>query len=111
MYVDRDNSSQKALLDYKHLASDYFCMTRRMKKYRTLFPQYESFYSEQENIYYYFLKNEVAKETEGAKFFFEQFKQEMHAPLKKQISKEIKFLFYKIVGYSRLKKLYILLKK
>lgn len=111
LYVDRENSSQKALLDYKHLASDYFCMTRRMKKYRTLFPQYESFYSEQENSFYYFLKNEVAKQTEGAEFFFKQFKQEMHAPLKRLISKEIKFLFYKIVGYNRLKKLHILLKK
>lgn len=111
LYVDRENSSQKAQLDYKHLKSDYFCMRRRLKKYRALFPQYEGFYSEQENRYYYFLKNEVSKETEGAKFFFEQFKQEMYAPLKRKMSKEIKFLFYRIIGYNRLKKLHILLKK
>ena len=111
LYVDRENSSQKTPLDYKRLKSDYFCMRRRLKKYRALFPQYEGFYSEQENCYYYFLKNEVSKETEGAKFFFEQFKQEMYAPLKRKMSKEIKFLFYRIIGYNRLKKLHILLKK
>ena len=49
-YVDRDGSSQKAKLDYKHLESDFFCFSRRMTQFRELYPQYESYYSKQENI-------------------------------------------------------------
>lgn len=111
LYVDRDNSSQKAVLDYKHLESDYFCFTRRMEKYRAQYPQYEEYYSKQENIYYYFLKNEVAKGTECAEYFFNLFKQSMLASLKINISNEIKFWIYKLIGYQRLKDLYIRLKK
>lgn len=105
LYVDRNGSSQKAALDYKHLESDYFCFTRRMSKYRLLFPQYEEYYSKQENIYYYYLKNEVAKRTEGAKFFFNKYKNFMISPLKINIFKELKFILYTVVGYKRLKKI------
>lgn len=111
LYVDRDGSSQKAALDYKHLESDYFCFTRRMSKYRCLYPQYEDYYSAQENSYYYFLKNEMSKDTEGAEYFFELFKQTMQAPLKINLSKELKFWIYKLFGYKRLKDLYLRLKK
>lgn len=111
LYVDREGSSQKAALDYNHLESDYFCFTRRMSKYRLLFPQYQDYYSAQENNYYYYLKNEVSKATEGAEYFFEQFKKAMSAPLKINLSKEIKYWIYKLVGYKRLKELYFRLKK
>lgn len=111
LYVDRDGSSQKAKLDYKHLESDFFCFSRRMEKYRKLYPQYESYYSNQENIYYYFLKNEVSKNTEGAEFFFQQFKLAMIAPLKINIAKELKYYIYKFLGYNNIKKLYNFLRK
>lgn len=111
LYVDRDGSSQKAALDYKHLDSDFFCFTRRMSKYRFHYPQFESIYSTQENIYYYYLKNEVSKDTEGADYFFEQFKAIMVAPLKINFSKEIKYWIYKLIGYKRLRDLYNRLRK
>lgn len=111
LYVDRDGSSQKAKLDYKHLESDFFCFSRRMTQFRELYPQYESYYSKQENIYYYYLKNEVSKNTEGAVFFFQQFKQKMKAPLKIDIKKELKYYMYKVIGYNNIKRLYSILRK
>lgn len=111
LYVDRDGSSQKAKLDYKHLESDYFCFSRRMTQFRELYPQYESYYSQQENIYYYYLKNEVAKGTEGAEFFFQQFKLAMRAPLKIDLKKELKYYIYKVIGYNNIRRLYSILKK
>ena len=111
LYVDRDGSSQKAKLDYKHLESDFFCFSRRMTQFRELYPQYESYYSNQENVYYYYLKNEVSKITEGAEFFFQQFKQSMVAPLKIEIRKELKYYIYKVIGYNNIRRLYSFLKK
>lgn len=111
LYVDRDGSSQKAKLDYKHLESDFFCFSRRMSQFRELYPQYESYYSNQENVYYYYLKNEVSKNTEGAEFFFQQFKQSMVAPLKIEIRKELKYYIYKVIGYNNIRRLYSFLKK
>ena len=111
LYVDRDGSSQKAKLDYKHLESDFFCFSRRMTQFRELYPQYESYYSQQENIYYYYLKNEVAKGTEGAEFFFQQFKLAMRAPLKIDLKKELKYYIYKVLGYNSIRRLYSILKK
>lgn len=111
LYVDRDGSSQKAKLDYKHLESDFFCFSRRMTQFRELYPQYESYYSKQENIYYYYLKNEVSKNTEGADFFFQQFKQTMKAPLMLNVAKELKFYMYKIIGYNNIRRLYSVLRK
>lgn len=111
LYVDRDGSSQKAKLDYKHLESDFFCFSRRMTQFRELYPQYESYYSNQENVYYYYLKNEVSKNTEGAEFFFQQFKQSMVAPLKIEIRKELKYYIYKVIGYNNIRRLYSFLKK
>lgn len=111
LYVDRDGSSQKAKLDYKHLESDFFCFSRRMTQFRELYPQYEGYYSNQENIYYYFLKNEVSKNTEGAEFFFQQFKLAMRAPLKIDLKKELKYYIYKVIGYNNIRRLYSILKK
>lgn len=111
LYVDREGSSQKAALDYKHLDSDFFCFTRRMSKYRFHYPQFESIYSTQENIYYYYLKNEVSKDTEGAEYFFKLFKQSMVAPLKIDLKKELKFYMYKIIGYNNIRRLYSVLRK
>lgn len=106
LYVDRDGSSQKANLDYKHLESDFFCFTRRMTKYRHKYPQYEDYYSQQENLYYYYLRNEVAKESEGAEYFFSLYRQTMLAPLKINLKKEIKYLIYRYIGYNNIKKIY-----
>lgn len=111
LYVDRDGSSQKAKLDYKHLESDFFCFSRRMTQFRLLYPQYESYYSKQENIYYYYLKNEVSKNTEGADFFFQQFRRTMAAPLKIDLKKELKYYIYKVIGYNNIRRLYSVLRK
>ena len=111
LYVDREASSQKAKLDFKHLESDFFCFSRRMTQFRELYPQYESYYSQQENIYYYYLKNEVSKNTEGAEFFFQQFRRTMAAPLKIDFKKELKYYIYKVIGYNNIRRLYSVLRK
>lgn len=104
LYVDRANSSQKAALDYRHLDSSWYAHKKRMTQYRELFPQYESYYSNEESSYYYFLKNEVAKGNIAAKDIYLLFLREMISKPKKNYAKEMKFLIYRIVGYKRIKR-------
>lgn len=104
LYVDRDGSSQKAALDYRHLDSSWYAHKKRMTQYRELFPQYESYYSNEESSFYYFLKNEVAKGNIAAKDIYLLFLHEMTSKPKKNYAKEMKFLIYRIVGYKRIKR-------
>lgn len=104
LYVDRDGSSQKAALDYRHLDSSWYAHKKRMTQYREFFSQYESNYSDEESSFYYFLKNEVAKENVAAKDIYPLFVSEMTSKPKKNYSKEVKFLIYRIVGYKRIKR-------
>lgn len=104
LYVDRANSSQKAALDYRHLDSSWYAHKKRMTQYRELFPQYESYYSNEESSFYYFLKNEVAKGNIAAKDIYLLFLREMTSKPKKNYAKEMKFLIYSIVGYKRIKR-------
>lgn len=104
LYVDRDGSSQKAVLDYRHLDSSWYAHKKRMAQYRELFSQYESYYSNEESSFYYFLKNEVAKGNIAAKDIYLLFLREMTSKSKKNYAKEMKFLIYRIVGYKRIKR-------
>lgn len=104
LYVDRDGSSQKAALDYRHLDSSWYAHKKRMTQYRELFPQYESYYSNEESSFYYFLKNEVAKGNIAAKDIYLLFVSEVTSKPKKNYAKEMKFLIYRIVGYKRIKR-------
>ena len=103
LYVDRANSSQKATLDYRHIDSSWYAHKKRMAQYRELFPQYESYYSNEETAFYYFLKNEVAKDNTAAKEILPLFLREMKSTSKKDYTKELKFIIYRIVGYNRIK--------
>ena len=104
LYVDRDGSSQKAALDYRHLDSSWYAHKKRMTQYRELFPKYESYYSNEESSFYYFLKNEVAKGNIAAKDIYLLFVSEVTSKPKKNYAKEMKFLIYRIVGYKRTKR-------
>ena len=104
LYVDRANSSQKAALDYRHIDSSWYAHKKRMAQYRKLFPKYESYYSNEESSFYYFLKNEVAKGNLAAKDIFPLFLSEMKSKPNKNYTKEVKFLIYRVVGYRRIKK-------
>lgn len=106
LYVDRDGSSQKAALDYRHLDSSWYAHKKRMAQYRELFPQYESYYSNEESSFYYFLKNEVAKDNIAAKEVLTLFLRELRTKPKKNYAKEVKFLIYRVVGYRRIKKVF-----
>ena len=106
LYVDRDGSSQKAALDYRHLDSSWYAHKKRMAQYRELFPQYESYYSNEESSFYYFLKNEVAKGNVAAKEMLPLFLRELRTKPKKNYAKEVKFLIYRVVGYRRIKKVF-----
>jgi glycosyltransferase involved in cell wall biosynthesis len=106
LYVDRDGSSQKAALDYRHLDSSWYAHKKRMTQYRELFPQYESSYSNEESSFYYFLKNEVAKGNIAAKEVLTLFLRELRTKPKKNYAKEVKFLIYRVVGYRRIKKVF-----
>ena len=104
LYVDRDGSSQKAALDYRHLDSSWYAHKKRMTQYRELFPQYESYYSNEESSFYYFLKNAVGKGNIAAKDIYLLFLHEMTSKPKKNYAKEMKFLIYRIVSYKRIKR-------
>lgn len=104
LYVDRDGSSQKAALDYRHLDSSWYAHKKRMTQYRELFLQYESYYSNEESSFYYFLKNEVAKGNIAAIDIYLLFVSEVTSKPKRNYAKEMKFLIYRIVGYKRIKR-------
>lgn len=111
LYVDRENSSQKLALDYRHLDSSWYAHKKRMSQYRELFPQYESYYSDEESSFYYFLRNEVAKDNIAAKEVLTLFLRELRTKPKKNYAKEVKFLIYRIVGYERIKRFIARFKK
>lgn len=105
LYLERSDSSQKAYLDEKHLKSSLYAINKRLSLFREQFPLYESLYRKDENVFYYFLKNESAKGNDVAGVFMKDFKQRMKASLKIDWIMELKCLLYRILGYNRIKKL------
>lgn len=104
LYVDRDDSSQKAALDYKHLDSSFYAANKRLAQYRERFPMFESYYSQDESDFYYYLKNESSKGNKNADSFLRLFRQQIISSLKRNYKIELKCLLYRIVGYNRIKK-------
>lgn len=105
LYVDRDNSSQKAALDYKHLESSLYATNKRLMQYRERFPMFESCYRQNESNFYYFLKNESAKGNKVADSFVKAFRKQMKTPFKRNYKMELKCSIYRTVGYNRIKRI------
>lgn len=105
-YVDRAGSSQKSVIDYKHLESSLYTINKRLSLYRELFPTYEAYYRQDERNFYYFLKNEKAKGNEAVEFVIEDYRVKMKHPLSRNWKMEFKCLLYRIIGYKRLKKIF-----
>ena len=105
LYVDREESSQKATLDYRHLDSKLYVANKRLVQYRERFPMYESYYRQDESNFYYFLKIENAKGNKSAYRFIKIFKKNMVTPFKRNYKMEIKSIVYHILGYNRIKKI------
>lgn len=111
LYVDREESSQKATLDYRHLDSKLYVANKRLVQYRERFPMYESYYRQEESNFYYFLKNENAKGNKNAYHFMKTFKKNMTTPFKRNYKMEIKCIVYHILGYNRIKKILSFIEK
>ena len=103
LYVDRPSSSNKSSLTYKHIESKYNIATYRTSIFRTLFPEYEDYYTRSEYLYYYFFKREAAKGTDGAAYFYKSFKKEMKSRPNINLREEIKCLAYKCKIHKLLK--------
>lgn len=106
LYVDREDSSQKATLDYKHMDSQLYVANKRLVQYRERFPMYESYYRQDESNFYYFLKNENAKENKNAGSLMKIFKKNMATPFKINYKMELKCIVYHIFGYNRIKRIF-----
>lgn len=94
-YVDRPNSSNKQIWDFKHLESKYNIVRQRLLQYRKHYPIYESYYAQDESSNYYFFKREAAKSTEGAQYFYEKFKKQIRSRINVRPIEELKCLAYK----------------
>lgn len=105
LYVDRDNSSQRAALDLPHLDSMLYVHQKRQKMFRHLFPIFEELYNQEETNYFYFLKNEVSKKTEGADVCMRKFNEKKMSSIRFDFKKELKYYIYTILGYKRVKSL------
>lgn len=105
LYVDRENSSQRAALDLPHLDSMLYVHQKRQKMFRHLFPIFEEQYNQEETNYFYFLKNEVSKKTEGADVCMRKFKEKKRSSIRFDFKKELKYYIYTILGYKRVKSL------
>ena len=101
LYVERTNSSQKAELDYKHLQSLCDVVDDRLCSYRKYYPMYESFYSKEEELHYYFLRYEAIKGNDAARKMLNQAK----VLVKRNFVKEVRCLIYSILGYHRVQKM------
>lgn len=101
-YVHRPESSQLKALDDKHLQSDLKCATKRLRQYRNEYPQFEDIYREWESRLYYYYKNEVAKETEGASCVFNEFISNMRSKPKINYKTEAKLFIYRLLGYRNI---------
>lgn len=106
LYVERVDSSQKAYMDCKHLSSSLYAFKKRLLLFRTKFPNYESFYCQDERNYYYFLKNERAKGNKVVEAVFNEFKEKVGPSFKRIWFIELKIILYRVLGYSRIKKIY-----
>lgn len=102
-YIHRENSSQLKKLDRAHLTSDLRCSQKRLKQYRLAYPEYEDIYQNWENSLYYYYKNEYAKDTEGGKEIFHQYKSKLRRRVPVRLKHEIKFVVYRLIGYKRIK--------
>lgn len=105
LYLHRPGSSQLQPLDFKHLQSHYNLNLQRIKKFRNKFPQFEEIYRNWETNFYYFLKNEKSKKTEGAGHFYNLFGNKLKHKIKKDLKKELKYYLYKCIGYRNLKRI------
>lgn len=105
LYVDRENSSQKAILDYKHLESSYYVTNKRLTLYAEKYPLYDSFYRKNESDFYYLLKNESAKGNDAAKSFMKEYIKSLKYPLKRNYRMELKCFIYRTFGYNTIKKI------
>ena len=105
LYIDREDSSQKATLDYRHLDSKLYVTNKRLVQYRERFPMHESYYRQDESNFYYFLKNENAKGNKDAGSLMKIFKKNMVTPFKRIYKMEFKCIVYHILGYNRIKKI------
>lgn len=101
LYVERSNSSQKAELDYKHLQSLCYVVDDRLCSYRKHYPMYESFYSKEEELHYYFLRYEAIKGNDASKKILSQSK----VFVRRNFVKEIHCLIYSILGYHRVQRM------
>ena len=104
LYLDRENSSQKAILDYAHFESLLYVARKRLKQYRLNYPIYESYYIEDESNFYYFLKNEYSKGNETALLFLMAFVKETQISIKKNYLIELKCFIYRVLGYKHIKR-------
>ncbi len=105
LYVDRDNSSQRAHLNYCRLKSSIHCSLYRFEQYRKIFPQYEQLYSRQESSIYYYIKNEWAKHLYDMDDIYDEYRRKMKSRLQVDWQKEIKIFIYRVFGYKNLVKI------
>lgn len=105
LYVERTDSSQKAYMDFKHLASSLYAINKRLLLFRNKYPEYESFYCKDEIDFYYFLKNEKAKGNSAADYFIKEHKKRMKLPFKRNWMLDCKFFIYSVVGYKNIQRL------
>lgn len=104
LYVERADSSQKAFMDFKHLASSLYAINKRLLLFRINYPEYESFYCKDEIDFYYFLKNEKAKGNSAVDYFIKEHVKNMRLPIKKNWLLECKFFIYTALGYNNISK-------
>lgn len=103
-YVERVGSSQLSVLDKKRLISKVKCIEDRLTKFRKAYPLYDEFYAQIESNLYYYLKIQQAKNVNGADELFNNLKQSLRYPLKRQLPVEFRYYIYKYIGYHNIKK-------
>ncbi len=103
-YIDRPSSSNKSSLTYKHLESCFYIGSYKLLHFRSRFPLFESYYSYEEFLRFYFFKREAAKGTDGAAYFYKLFKDGLKCRPQIDFFEEIKCLAYKCKIHKLLKR-------
>ena len=105
-YIERDCSSQHAVLSYKRLHSKMNSLLYRIERFANIAPQFFDLYRNMENKLYEFFIYQKIKKNPFAETIMAEFINRIGYVPHISLRKQLKHMVFKLLGYNRLKSIY-----